>query len=70
MSKVKNWAWDCAENKLDEVVEKVKNGTFTQSQAVKEIKNANENWGLIGFDTVEDVIEFICEVKFHNPVSC
>ena len=39
MSKVKNWAWDCAEKKLDEVVEKVENGLLTQSQAVKEIKD-------------------------------
>ena len=63
MGAVKNWAWDCAEKKLDEVVEKVENGLLTQSQAVKEIQDADENWGLVGFDTVNDVIDFICEVK-------
>jgi len=68
MSKVKNWAWDCAEKKLDEVVEKVENGLLTQSQAVKEIKDSNENWGLLGFDSVDDIIDYISEIKVK--VSC
>jgi negative regulator of genetic competence, sporulation and motility len=68
MSKVKNWAWDKAEEKLDDVVDRIENGTLTQSQAVKEIQDADENWGLVGFDTVEDVIDFLSEIKVK--VSC
>jgi hypothetical protein len=63
MSKVKNWAWDKAEATLDSVIDRVKLGQLTQSQAVKEIEDADENWGLIGFDTVEDVIDFVDEVE-------
>lgn len=63
MSKVKNWAWDKAEDKLDDVVEKVEKGLLTKSQAVKEIQDADENWGLLGFDTVDDVIDFIDEIE-------
>ena len=63
MSKVKNWAWDKSEATLDSVIDRVKLGQLTQSQAVKEIEDADENWGLIGFDTVEDVIDFVDEVE-------
>jgi hypothetical protein len=65
MSKVKNWAWDKAEDKLDDVVEKVEKGLLTKSQAVKEIQDADENWGLLGFDTVDDVIDFIDEIEIQ-----
>jgi len=65
MGAVKNWAWDKAEDKLDNVVEKVEKGLLTKSQAVKEIQDADENWGLLGFDTVDDVIDFIDEIEIQ-----
>ena len=63
MGAVKNWLWDKAENKLDSIVDRVKTNQITKSQAVKEIQDADEAWELIGFDTVEDVIDFIDEVE-------
>ncbi|MBR18607.1 MAG: hypothetical protein CMA64_00420 [Euryarchaeota archaeon] len=63
MSKVKNWLWDKAEDKLDSIINRVKTNQITKSQAVKEISDADEAWELIGFDTVEDVIDFVDEVE-------
>ena len=63
MSKVKNWLWDKAEEKLDNVINRVKTNQITKSQAIKEIQDADEAWELIGFDTIEDVIDFVDEVE-------
>ena len=63
MSKVKNWLWDKAEEKLDNVIDRVKTNQITKSQAIKEIQDADEAWELIGFDTIEDVIDFVDEVE-------
>ena len=63
MSKVKNWLWDKAEEKLDNVIDRVKTNQITKSQAVKEVQDADEAWELIGFDTIEDVIDFVDEVE-------
>ena len=63
MSKSKSYFWDQAESKFEEVCDKVEQGLLTQSQAINEIKDADMAWGLIGFDTVEDVIDAISEVK-------
>ena len=63
MSKVKNWLWDKAEEKLDNVIDRVKANQITKSQAIKEIQDADEAWELIGFDTIEDVIDFVDEVE-------
>ena len=63
MSKVKNWLWDKAEEKLANVIDRVKTNQITKSQAIKEIQDADEAWELIGFDTIEDVIDFVDEVE-------
>jgi|TARA_B100000768_G_C11231553_1_gene355282 hypothetical protein len=64
MSKTMQWAWDKAETKLEDTVDKLRCGFITQSQAVKEIQDADENWALMGFDTVDDVIDYMTdEVK-------
>ncbi len=63
MSKSKSYFWDKAEAKFEEICDKVEQGLLTQSQAINEIKDSDEAWGLIGFDTVEDVIDAISEVK-------
>ena len=63
MSKSKSYFRDQAESKFEEVCDKVEQGLLTQSQAINEIKDADMAWGLIGFDTVEDVIDAISEVK-------
>ena len=61
MSKTMQWAWDKAEDKLNEVTERLQKGFITQSQAIKEIQDADENWALMGFDTVDDVIDYMTE---------
>ena len=55
------WAWDKAEDKLNEVTERLQKGFITQSQAIKEIQDADENWALMGFDDVNDVIDYMTE---------
>jgi len=61
MSKTMQWAWDKAEDKLNEVTERLQKGFITQSQAIKEIEDADENWALMGFDNVNDVIDYMTE---------
>jgi hypothetical protein len=61
MSKTMQWAWDKAEDKLNEVTERLQKGFITQSQAIKEIQDADENWALMGFDDVNDVIDYMTE---------
>ena len=65
MGAVKSWLWDKAEEKLDSIVNRVKTNQITKSQAVKEIQDADEAWELIGFESVEDVIDFIDEVEIQ-----
>jgi len=60
MSKVKNYYWDEAEKYLDQLISKVKDGTLTIAEAVKEGHAANIAWDLIGIhdtDTLEEVLE-------------
>jgi hypothetical protein len=59
MSKTMQWAWDKAEDKLNEVTERLQKGFITQSQAIKEIQDADENWALMGFDDINDVIDYM-----------
>lgn len=61
MSKTMQWAWDKAEEKLEDTVDKLRCGFITQSQAIKEIQDANESWELMGFDTIDDVIDYMIE---------
>jgi hypothetical protein len=61
MSKTMQWAWDKAEDKLNEVTERLQKGFITQSQAIKEIQDADENWALMGFDDINDVIDYMTE---------
>jgi hypothetical protein len=61
MSKTMQWAWDKAEEKLEDTVDKLRCGFITQSQAVKEIQDANEAWELMGFDTIDDVIDYMVD---------
>ena len=55
------WAWDKAEEKLEDTVDKLRCGFITQSQAVKEIQDANEAWELMGFDTIDDVSDYMVD---------
>ena len=68
MSRTMQWAWDKAEEKLEGVIDRVRLGQLTQSQAVKEIQDANENWALMGFDTIEDVIDYMQDETVETGV--
>ena len=59
MSKTMQWAWDKAEDKLNEVTNRLQKGFITQSQAIKEIEDADENWALMGFEDITDVIDYM-----------
>jgi len=61
MSKTMQWAWDKAEDKLNEVTDRLQKGFITQSQAIKEIEDADENWALMGFEDITDVIDYMTE---------
>ena len=68
MSLSKSYFWDQAEKKLDTIVEQIETGLLTQSQAIKTIIDSDEAWGLLGFDSVNDVTDFITDIKVKN--SC
>ena len=42
--------------------------TKLHKQAVKEIQDANENWDLMGFDTTEDVIDYMQDETVETGV--
>ena len=35
MGKVKSWAWDCAEEQVDDIIKSVKLGKITKEQAIR-----------------------------------
>jgi hypothetical protein len=59
MGKVKNWAWDNAENFLNQLEKQVKDGTQTVASAMLLVKSADIMWDLIGFNDVDEVEEYL-----------
>ena len=59
MGKVKNWAWENAENFLDQLEKQVKDGTQTVVSAMLLVKSADIMWDLIGFNDVDEVEEYL-----------
>ena len=59
MSKVKNYYWDEAENYLDQLITKIKDGTFTIADAMKEAKSKSNEicWDLVGIHSEDDLEE-------------
>ena len=62
MGKVKSWAWDCAEEQVDDIIKSVKLGKITQEQAKIDISKV-QNLDLLGIDehNVDEVIELELE---------
>ena len=58
MGKVKSWAWDCAEEQVDDIIKSVKLGKITKEQAKIDISKV-QNLDLLGIDeyNVDEVIE-------------
>tara|TARA_B100000902_G_C26743581_1_gene637319 strand:+ start:86 stop:274 length:189 start_codon:yes stop_codon:yes gene_type:complete len=61
MGKVKNWAWDTAENYFDELTTKVKNKTFTVAEAIAEAKTKDIMWSLIGINSFDELEEALSD---------
>ena len=59
MGKVKNWAWENAENFLDQLEKQVKDGTQTVASAMLLVKSADIMWDLIGFNHIDEVEEYL-----------
>ena len=67
MCKVKAWAYDEAEDKIDSIVQKIENGLIDHNQAYKIIdEDKYTNWGLLGFDTIDDVKMFLSETSLKE----
>ena len=62
MGKVKSWAWDCAEEQVDDIIKSVKLGKMTKEQAKIDISKV-QNLEMLGIDehNVDEVIELELE---------
>ena len=62
MSKVKQWAWDCAEKEVDKIILQVKQNLITKETAAKDIMKVN-NVDLCGIYeyNVDEVIDMELE---------
>ena len=57
MGKVKNWAWDCAEEQSDEIINSYVKGDIDINKAKEKMSNV-ENLDLVGIDeyNVDEVL--------------
>ena len=62
MGKVKSWAYDCAEEQVDDIIKSVKLGKITKEQAKIDISKV-QNLDLLGIDehNVDEVIDMELE---------
>ena len=58
MGKVKAWAYDCAEQEVDNILDKVKSGVISKDDAEKEIMQVS-NLDVLGVDeyNVDEIID-------------
>ena len=58
MGKVKAWAYDCAEQEVDSILDKVKSGVINRDDAEKEIMQVS-NLDILGVDeyNVDEIID-------------
>ena len=58
MGKVKAWAYDCAEQEVDRILDKVKSGVISKDDAEKEIMQVS-NLDILGVDeyNVDEIID-------------
>ena len=62
MSKVKQWAWDCAEKEVDNIINELKNNSISKEAAKAKIMNV-ENVNMLGIEeyNVDEVIDLELE---------
>ena len=63
MGKVKNWAMENAENFLSNLESQIKSGDQTVTSAMLLVKSADIMWDLIGFNHVDEVEEYLEDIK-------
>ena len=66
MSKIKNWAWDCATNFLDEIESNVKSQKITKSEALTKMKNTDVMLSLEGIHCEADAEEWLDSIHINN----
>ena len=61
MSKVKQWAWDCAEKEVDKIILQVKQNLITKETAKKEIMKV-DNLDLCDINeyNIDEVLDMEC----------
>ena len=63
MGKVKQWAMDNAENFLSNIESQIKSGAQTVTSAMLLVKSADIAWDLIGFNDINEVEEYLEDIK-------
>ena len=63
MGKVKQWAMDNAENFLSNLEMQIKSGSQTVTSAMLLVKSADIAWDLIGFNDINEVEEYLEDIK-------
>ena len=63
MGKVKQWAMNNAENFLSNLESQIKSGSQTVTSAMLLVKSADIAWDLIGFNDINEVEEYLEDIK-------
>ena len=63
MGKVKQWAMDNAEKFLSTLESQIKSGAQTVTSAMLLVKSADIAWDLIGFNDINEVEEYLEDIK-------
>ena len=63
MGKVKQWAMDNAEKFLSNLESQIKSGAQTVTSAMLLVKSADIAWDLIGFNDINEVEEYLEDIK-------
>ena len=63
MSKVKNWAWDMAEQAVDKIIVELKNNAITKEAAKAKIMNV-QNVDLCSID--ENNVDEVIDMELEN----
>jgi hypothetical protein len=63
MSKVKNWAWDMAEQAVDKIIVELKNNAITKEAAKVKILNV-QCLDLVGID--EENVDEVIDMELEN----
>tara|TARA_Y100000114_G_scaffold130936_1_gene128932 strand:- start:28 stop:231 length:204 start_codon:yes stop_codon:yes gene_type:complete len=64
MGKVKNWLWDQAEDFLNDLETKIKNG-MRVPEAMKLVNKADIAFDLIGFNDLDEVEYYLSDIDYE-----